>query len=98
MCDAAKLHQAELETADEMIGELLRLNDRYREALESIELSTLAGMTCQECGALVGHWNPCSNASPELQARWRASEQASEDLSAVPERAEKEQLEDASSS
>ena len=34
---AANLHQAELETADEMIGELLRLNDRYHEALERIK-------------------------------------------------------------
>ena len=28
------------------------------------------GQTCPECGALVGHWKPCSNASPELQERW----------------------------
>ena len=33
---AAKLHQAELETADEMIAELQRLNDRYCKALELI--------------------------------------------------------------
>ena len=30
-----------------------------------------SGASRCECGALVGHWKPCSKASPELQQRWR---------------------------
>ena len=32
--------------------------------------ATVAKAACVECGALVGHWRPCSQASPELQQRW----------------------------
>lgn len=67
-CDFARCwtHDGRMDAIEEFAQQL---RDELNLALDKHRLARLNG-GCKECGALVGHWKPCSNASSELRERW----------------------------